>query len=85
MKLYKVLREHHGDKPYAKGDLRRATPQVVERLLRAGVLEEFTETTPVEILVDPAESAGAPVLTPAAPPEAEAEAEAVTPRGKARK
>lgn len=40
MKTYNVLRQHHGDKPYAKGDTREANPADVQHLVDAGVLRE---------------------------------------------
>ena len=40
MQEFKVLREHHGDKPYQGGDLRIADATEVAHLVRAGVLED---------------------------------------------
>ena len=40
MQKFKVLREHHGDKPYQRGDLRIADATEVAHLVRAGVLED---------------------------------------------
>lgn len=37
---YKVLREHHGDKPYAPGDSRELAPSDAKHLVDLGVLEE---------------------------------------------
>jgi hypothetical protein len=39
MQNFKVLREHHGDKPYARGDTRLADASEVAHLVRSGVLE----------------------------------------------
>ena len=45
---YDVLRDHLGDKPYAKGDKREAIPAEVAHLVRAGVLIEAKVDAPVE-------------------------------------
>lgn len=42
MKTYDVLRQHYGDKPYAKGDMREANPFEVRHLVDAGVLRKAT-------------------------------------------
>ena len=39
MASFKVLRQHHGDKPYAEGDTREADPRDVAHLVANGVLE----------------------------------------------
>lgn len=38
MQEFKVLREHHGDKPYLRGDVRFADASEVAHLIRNGVL-----------------------------------------------
>lgn len=40
---YRVLREHFGDKPYQKGDVRALSPAEAKRLLSLGVLAEIKE------------------------------------------
>ncbi|HWJ88518.1 MAG TPA: hypothetical protein VNS12_10640 [Pelagibacterium sp.] len=37
---YDVLRQHIGDKRYAKGDVREAEPRDVAHLIKAGILAE---------------------------------------------
>ncbi|MBM3603645.1 MAG: hypothetical protein FJX25_02580 [Alphaproteobacteria bacterium] len=39
MEKFKVLRQHHGDKPYAEGDTREADERDVAHLVANGVLE----------------------------------------------
>jgi hypothetical protein len=39
-KDYHVLREHYGDKQYARGDIRSASPGDVAHLVQSGVLRE---------------------------------------------
>ena len=39
MATFKVLRQHHGDKPYAAGDTREASEADVAHLVASGVLE----------------------------------------------
>lgn len=43
---YLVEREHLGDRAYAKGDVREASPSEVAHLVRAGVLTEAVEAAP---------------------------------------
>lgn len=45
---YRVEREHLGDRPYARGDMRVATPCEVEHLVQAGVLTELKVEPPLE-------------------------------------
>lgn len=40
---FKVLREHQGDKPYAKGDVREAQERDVKHLIKSGVLKKMAE------------------------------------------
>lgn len=46
MEEFRVLREHIGDKPYAKGDVRRARRADVQHLIAAGVLQEQRTADP---------------------------------------
>lgn len=39
MASFKVLRQHHGDKPYSEGDTRDADERDVAHLVANGVLE----------------------------------------------
>lgn len=39
MATFKVLRQHHGDQPYAEGDTREADERDVAHLVASGVLE----------------------------------------------
>lgn len=48
MTLFKVLRQHTGDKEYLSGDTRVADRAQVAHLVTAGVLEEIKAETPVE-------------------------------------
>lgn len=46
---YKVERDHLGDKPYVKGEMRHAEPSDVAHLLRLGVLIEVKVNNPPKI------------------------------------
>ena len=48
MAKFKVLRQHHGDQPYAEGDTREANERDVAHLVENGVLE------PVKAKAEPA-------------------------------
>lgn len=48
MASFKVMRQHHGDKPYAEGDTREASEADVAHLVANGVL------APVEAKAEPA-------------------------------
>lgn len=61
-----VLREHLGDKPYAKGDIREAFSHEVAHLIGVGVLEEVPEVPPAP---PPPEDPPAPPEDQPAPPE----------------
>ena len=56
MASFKVLRQHHGDKPYAEGDIREADPRDVAHLVANGVLEPIKAKAekPVEDKSEPA-------------------------------
>lgn len=56
MASFKVLRQHHGDKPYAEGDAREADPRDVAHLVANGVLEPIKAKAekPVENKSEPA-------------------------------
>lgn len=55
MQSFKVEREHIGDKPYRRGDLRKADTQSVAHLVRNGVLSpiEGDELPATVVVVDP--------------------------------
>lgn len=56
MATFKVLRQHHGDQPYAEGDTREADPRDVAHLVANGVLEPIKAKAerPVENKAEPA-------------------------------
>lgn len=56
MASFKVLRQHHGDQPYAEGDTREADPRDVAHLVANGVLEPIKAKAekPVEDKSEPA-------------------------------
>lgn len=56
MATFKVLRQHHGDKPYAQGDEREANESDVAHLVANGVLQpvKAKAAAPTENKAEPA-------------------------------
>jgi hypothetical protein len=54
MQEFKVLREHHGDKPYVRGDTRKADAQAVAHLVLNGVLADVNAEPQKQVPAKPA-------------------------------
>lgn len=56
MKVYKVKRDHFGDKFYSEGDEREADPNLVVHLVKNGVLEEKAAPLNKNKMIKPAKN-----------------------------